>query len=243
MIIGHSVSTADGIILAIDEPVAHILQRTQKQLVGISYMSITHIEDLARNVTGIAALQPNGGTMRIRKRYVAGEGGTVALDVEVSRLGALDTGYLVGTLSTIDPTEPSTRASSNQLAPAGLSCASSAHTNFDRNPLRLWQRANELLEMSRARDALLGADLCADHAWTMLLLIYVAEAESRIVTVATIIDVLHLPHSMVDRWIRVLQAKLLLDPLSAGIGALQLTQVGIDRVERLLAEHVAAKVS
>ena len=74
MIIGHSVSDGDGVILAIDEPVAMVLQRTQKQLLGLSYLSITHPDDVARNLSHVAALQPNGNSARIRKRYIGGEG-------------------------------------------------------------------------------------------------------------------------------------------------------------------------
>lgn len=235
MIIGHSVSNVEGVIQAIDEPVAAILQRTQRQLVGISYTAITHAADLARNLSHVAALIPNSGAVRIRKRYIGGEGGVIMLDVEVSRLGGSGSGYLVGTLSTIDastrPTDP---------ALASLDCADPNYSSANQSPQRLWRRAKDLLKIARARDTLLGADLFADHAWTMLLLIYVAEAESRIATIPMVVDYLHLSRLVVERWIRVLHSKLLLEPVSPGADALQLTQIGIDRVERLLAEQAVA---
>ncbi len=238
MIIGHSVSNAHGVILAIDEPVATILQRTQKQLVGVSYIAITHAGDLARNLSRVAALRPNGGATRIRKRYIDGEGGVVALDVEVSRLGGSESGYLVGTLSTIEPPRAQSSLGGTKVALSGA-----GYPGSDSSPHDLWRRAKDLLAVSRARDAVLGADLCADHAWTMLLLVYVAEAESRIPTVATVVDDLRLSHPIVERWVRVLQSKLLLEPLHPGVDALQLTQMGIDRVERLLDQRTVAGVA
>ncbi len=241
MIVGHSVSTADGIILAIDESVADILQRTQKNLIGASYMAITHADDLARNVSYLAALQPDTGAIRIRKRYIEGEGGSIELDVEVARVGGRDSGFLIGTLSTIDPSEPATLP--NGLARVGIGCERQTPRGHDRDPQRLWRRAKDLLEMARARDALLGWDLCADHAWTMLLLTYVAEAESRIASVSTIAADLHVSRSMIERWVRVLQSKRMLEQLPPGIDALQLTQFGIERVEQLLAEQSFGRVS
>ena len=222
MIIGHSVSDGDGVILAIDEPVATVLQRTQKQLVGISYLSITHPDDVARNLTHVAALQPNGNSARIRKRYIGGEGDIITLEVQVSRLGNGKAGRLIGTLST---------------APTLVS-----RIDADGMPLHLWRRAKDLLGVIRARDAVLGSDLFADHAWTALLIVYVAEAESRIASVDMVADQLRLSRSTLGRWIRVLQAKSLIEPPDSDLDALQLTQTGIDSVERLLATQTAMAV-
>ena len=110
MIIGHSVSDGDGVILAIDEPVATVLQRTQKQLVGMSYLSITHPDDVARNLSQVAALQPNGNSARIRKRYIGGEGDIITLEVQVSRLGNGESGRLIGTLCTASYARPTQSA-------------------------------------------------------------------------------------------------------------------------------------
>jgi hypothetical protein len=218
MILGHSISTADGVIQSIDESVATILQRNQKQLVGISYTSITHPDDLARNLTHVAALQPNGSSLRIRKRYIGGEGSIIMLEVQVSRIGSRDNGHLVGTLSTV----PCAAASTDHFSASGTS------------PHRLWRRAKDLLEVMQSRDAILGADLFADHAWASLLIIYVAEAESRIATVGSIVAQLNISRSTLMRWLRVLQSKSLIDHIDMDLDAVQLTQTGIARIERLL---------
>ncbi|MEG3083444.1 PAS domain-containing protein [Sphingomonas sp. PB2P12] len=220
MVVGHSISSADGVILAIDEPVATMLQRHRDQLIGISYTSITHPDDLALNLTKIAALRPNGQSTRIRKRYIGGKGDIITMEVQVSRLAGSDGGQLVGTLSTVDDM-----------------------TGHEMAPHRLWRRARDLIEIVRARDELLGADLFADHAWTILLQTYVAEAEGRIASTAMISDHLSLSSATISRWLRVLQSKTLLEPVLPGIDALQLTQTGIDRVERLLDQRLPEPVA
>jgi DNA-binding MarR family transcriptional regulator len=222
MIIGHSISDATGVIQVVDETVATVLQRTQKELVGLSYLAITHPDDAARNLSHIAALRPNGNSARIRKRYIGGEGAIITLDVQVSRLGS-ETGYLVGTLSTA-PTM-------------------SDLIDLDDMPYRMWQRAKDLLRVMRARDDVLGTDLFADHAWATLLIVYVAEAESRIASVEMVADTLRLSRSTLNRWIRVLQSKSLVEPIDANRDALQLTQSGIASIERLLANQPAMETS
>lgn len=218
MIVGHSVSTSAGIILTIDESVATMLQRTQKQLVGMSFMSITHPKDLARNLAQLAALQPNGGSAQIRKRYIGGDGAIISLEVRVSRIGSCGDSHLFGTLSTLPALPP----------PFG-------HLNIqEATPYRLWHRAKDLLELTQSRNAIFGADLFADHAWTSLLIIYVAEAESRIATMESIGTLLDLPRTTLIRWIRVLQSKALIEQVDLDRDAVQLTQAGIERIERLL---------
>lgn len=218
MILGHSISTAAGVIRAIDEPVATILQRTQKQLVGMSYMSITHPADIARNLAQVAALKPDGNSARIRKRYIGGDGAVITLEVQVSRIGSCRHGHLVGTLSTVPPALPSV---AGPAAP-------------DPTPYRLWRRAKDLLNVMRSRDTILGADLFADHAWASLLIVYVAEAESQIATVESIVAQLSLSRATLIRWLSVLQSKSLVEPIDLELDAVQLTQTGIERIERLL---------
>lgn len=246
MIIGHSISNADGLIQAIDESVATMLQRTQKELIGMSYTSITHPADLARNMSQVKALRPNGQSQSIRKRYVGGEGRIVLLDVQVSRIGGRETGHLVGTMSTVLPSTvaPSTPSTALPTAtgPSPVAIIPARQTD-DHLPLRLWQRARDLLAIMHARDAALGGDLFADHAWSLLLSVYVAEAESRIAIVDALAAELGMPRPTLDRWIRVLQAKSLIDPPDGLRDALQLTQTGIDAVERLLSTRALVDVS
>lgn len=222
MIIGQSISDAEGVILAIEPSVAAVLQRTQDQLVGLSYLAITHPDDLALNLVKVAALQPDGRSARIRKRYIGGKGDVIRLEVQVERRSGTNGGLLVGTLSTIDP--------------------KSDLLTGDQTPYRLWHCANDLLNVMQARDDLLGADLFADHAWRILLMTYVAEAEGRIAAADSIADGLGLSQAMVDRWLRALRAKSLIEPSIPGIDALQLTQVGIAGVERLLETKQVASI-
>ncbi len=219
MIIGHSMSNGEGVIQAIDESVATLLQRTQKQLVGMSFTAITHPGDLANNLAQIMALQPNARSARIRKRYLGGEGAIIPVEVQVSRLGSAGVEHLVGTFSTL-PTL----------------------TDFvDKDPMphRLWRRAQDLLRVMGARNFTLGSDLFADHAWTALLIVYVAEAESQIATLDMIANRSQLSRTTLSRWIRVLQSKQLLEPCDPECGALQLTSVGIEKVEGLLSTHTS----
>lgn len=227
MILGHSISTIAGVIQSIDEPVATILQRTQKQLVGMSYTAITHPGDIARNLAQIAALQPNGGSTRIRKRYIGGDGAVITLEVQVSRIGSCGDGHLVGTLSTLPPALPSITGS----------------TVPGNTPYGLWRRAKDLLGVMRSRDTILGADLFADHVWAILLIVYVAEAESRIETVGSIVAQLNLSRATLMRWLSVLQSKSLIEQIDMELDAVQLTQTGIERIERLLSTKTQVTIS
>ncbi|MGU3390253.1 PAS domain-containing protein [Sphingomonas sp. M1A8_2b] len=238
MIIGHSISSAAGVIQSIDEPVARVLQRTQRELIGMSYTAITHPEDLARNVSQVEALRPNGPSQSIRKRYITGDGSVITLDVHVSRFGSGDTSHLVGTMSTV-PAPATTEAG---LPKDGLQ--QDAPRTADDLPHNLWRRAKDLLAVMQARDRVLGGDLFADHAWGLLLSVYVAEAESRIATADSIARQMGLNRGTLDRWIRVLEAKSLVEPPEdLQRDALQLTRPGIDGVERLLATRAMADVS
>ena len=87
----------------------------------------------------------------------------------------------------------------------------------------------------RARDRALGADLFADHAWALLLSVYVAEAEGRILCADSFSRQSGLSRGSVTRWVHVLQSRSLIDPPDPIFGALQLTTAGIEGVERLLA--------
>ena len=170
VIIGHSISNMDGIIQAIDEPVARVLKRTRTELIGMSYTSITHPEDIARNVSQVQALRPNGQSQSIRKRYLGGDGSIITLHVQVLRIGSGET--------------RSSGRHDVDRRPTRLEDCRSAVTTIDL-PHSLWRRAKDLLAVMQARDRTLGGDLFADHAWALLLSVYVAEAESRIATART----------------------------------------------------------
>ena len=45
MLIGHSVSDAHGQILAVDHAICELLHRSEAELIGTSYVVITHPDD------------------------------------------------------------------------------------------------------------------------------------------------------------------------------------------------------
>ena len=74
MLVGHSMSDANGLLLTMDPAVESLLQRPLHELVGKSYAEITHPDDRARNVDQIKRLLPGDGIVKIRKRYLRPSG-------------------------------------------------------------------------------------------------------------------------------------------------------------------------
>ena len=104
MLIGHSISDARGQILAVDHGICELVHRSEAELIGMSYMALTHPDDVTWNVSLVDKLKANGGPLSIRKRYLRPGAPAVWSVVQVSRLGAgLDQGRLVGTINQVDP--------------------------------------------------------------------------------------------------------------------------------------------
>lgn len=154
MLIGHSISDARGQILAIDHGICELLHRSETELISMSYMDITHPDDVTWNVSLVDKLKASGGPLTIRKRCLRPGAPAIWSDVQVSRLGGgLDKGRLVGTINQVDP------------------------QTVKLTPEMLWRSAIRKDLALRSRRTELGEDLFSDYAWLILLQFYKAEAE------------------------------------------------------------------
>ncbi|MEG3087226.1 PAS domain-containing protein [Sphingomonas sp. PB4P5] len=211
MLIGHSVSDGDGRILAIDSAVCDAMQRIRRDVIGQSYLDLTHPADRRRNAVLVARLPSNGAAIWFRKRYLVPDGGTVETDVHVSRMNAgSDAGRLIGTLYLVAPEE-------QRFAPA-----------------MLWRAARQLAQLNDIRRDLLGSDLFSDYAMSILLQLYLDEAEGRQSDTETLAVRIGLSPLSTTRWLRALAQKELIELLERDTVA-QLTGIGAQKILRLLA--------
>ncbi|WP_174285332.1 PAS domain-containing protein [Sphingomonas bacterium] len=152
----------NGRLLSVDPQICEIMQREKRELVGVTYDTLTHADDRSRNVMLIVRLAIGDGPVTIRKRYVRPDSTVVWANVRASRLSESGRIVLVGTIELFNLQR--------------LNCS----------PEDLRQSAlNALLNMERRRKEL-GDSLFSDYAWTILVQIYLAEAEGRIADVADI---------------------------------------------------------
>lgn len=214
MLVGHSISDANGLLLTMDPAVEALLHRSQVELVGKSYAEITHPDDRQRNGAQLARLAPGAGPIRIRKRYLRPDGMAIWADLHVSRLGqGLDMGRLVGTLYLPDP------------------------ESIAFGPESLWKTALKVDAMMRRRREELGDDLFGDKAWMILLQTYLAEAEGRAIEISALSDLARISVAQTTRWVSALAQKALVEVPDWNEKAIQLTALGLDRVESLLAGY------
>ena len=211
MFIGHSVADASGHILAMDDKACDLMGRKSSEVVGLSYVDITHPSDQIGNIARIDTLLPTDAPISIRKRYLRPNGSSVELDVHVSRLETgKDTGRLVGTLMLPPPRRLSI------------------------NPLNLWQTASKCRQFGEIRRAAIGDDLNGDHAWTIMIHAYLAEAEGRTVEIGAIAHSMRLSASQARRWIKALQANDLMELGSVDQQEVQLSARGLSALESVL---------
>lgn len=213
MIVGHTLSNAEGVVLAVDDRVADLLRRTPREIVGMSYLQLTCTSDRASNAQQVTALEPDAGPIIIPKRYIRGDGSLVRVNLEVSRLSrGLDEGRLVGCF-VVDDAEPA-------------------------SPEALRGAARKLLRMHVQRRDMLGADLFPENAWSMLLHLYLAEAEGRAIDAPSLGRAAGIDAAIVRRWIDVLADRgLLARPISGHNSGdpPELTAAGLQKIETLLA--------
>lgn len=211
MLIGHSISDARGQILAVDHGICELLHRSEAELIGMSYMDITHPDDVTWNASLVDKLEASGGPLAIRKRYLRPGAPAIWSDVQVSRLQAgLDQGRLVGTINQVDP------------------------QTVDMTPEMLWRSASRKELALRSRRTVLGDDLFSDYAWLILLQFYKAEAEGICITLDQLSDRTNCRQQSLIRWLRALEEKKLIDCYDSKVCVGQLTSTGIVKVERLL---------
>lgn len=209
--IGHSVGQACGLLLTMDGAVADFLQRSKAELRGLSYSDITHPDDRRTNVSRIRLLAVGDTPLRLRKRYLLPQGGHVWATVQVSKLHTgLDRGLLVGTIFSLDFRD--------RQAP----------------PEALWAAAKRQLRLITERNAVLGPDLFSDGAWLVLLGLYLAEAEGRGLDIGDDHASGGVSAVSKTKWLRALRACGLVELIGDREDQPQLTQCGIDRIERLL---------
>lgn len=217
MLIGHSWADLNGTILQIDEPVADLLRRRRRDIEGLSYLSITHPADRARNTAFVSALRPGAGPQPIRKRYLGGDGSEIWVTLHTAHVGTGATaGHLVGTF----------------LA-----------ERCEDEPRRLWRQAAQLIDMYRLRDSLLDRQLFADHAFVIMLHIYRAEAEGRAMSLADLSRVIRKPEGFVRTWMNALVSSGMVSIAKAAMSNYELTLLGITRLEGVLSGSAARSVS
>lgn len=211
MLIGHSVSDAFGQIQAVDHAICELLHRSETELIGMSYVAITHPDDVTWNAPLVDKLQASGGPLTIRKRYLRPDASAIWSDVQVSRFGkGLDHGRLVGTINRVDP-------SAVKLSPEFF-----------------WQSAIRKDRDLQLRRTELGDDLFSDYAWLILLQLYIAEAEGICISISQISGRTRCREQSLTRWLKVLEDKDLIDRFNSSFCAGQLTALGIVKVENLL---------
>ncbi len=210
MLIGHSLADEEGLLIAVDTGVCEIMQREERELLGMSFKALTHPDDRERNVAALSKLGIHDGPLSIRKRYVRPDGSSVWSSVRVSRLRTLDGERLVGTIELLDA------------------------RRLTSTPERLWRSAKQVDALIRARRVKLGNDLFSDFAWVILLQLYLAEVEGRELTILEIADRCDVWMGLAARWVNVLEQKNLVERSEWTEHAPQLTGAGLRKVEQLL---------
>lgn len=209
MLIGHSWADLNGTILQIDDPVADLLQRRRRDIEGRSYLAITHPADRPRSAANVSTLKLGAGPRLIRKRYLAEDGGEIWVALQTARVGT---------------------------DPASSHLVGSFMVNLPENePRRLWRQARQLVDLYRVRGELLGKALFSDHAWIVLLHVYLAEAEGRAIGAADVAQHEGIALRTVVQWSKALHAHGLLLFRPERPAAYELTADGLERIEGTLA--------
>lgn len=212
--LGHSLGTAEGRLIAVDPQICEIMHREERDLIGVTFQSLTHPDDLDQNVAAIMALRVQDGPLSLRKRYVRPDGSAVWTSIQVSRLHADDGSRLIGTIQVID-------------APS-----------LDAAPQDLWQSAKRINGLIEQRRAELTDDLFNDYAWLVLLQIYLVEAEGRITDLSDIAETIRMRPALAERWLVFLESKGLIERSERMQNIPQLTTNGASKVEKLLSANI-----
>lgn len=203
----HCVSTVDGIILAGDRGFCELLQRDQADIVGLSFQAVTDPRDVERSKRMLAVLEDGAAPVRLQKRYIRADGSSIAANLFVTRFS--DPDRLVSTLFWRDH--------GRALPPA-----------------RLWEAALRIRHVHVARMRLFGEDLSTDPVGSLLIGIYLAEAEGRNVALAEIVEFASLPATTATRWLTLLEKRGLVQMSAGPHQAILLTQEGLRRIEAML---------
>ena len=204
----HCVSSLEGIILHADQGFLDLLKRSESEVIGASYRQITDPRDLQKSADMLAVLKKDAAPVRLQKRYLRSDGTTIAANLLVTRFSGPD--RLISTLFWHD-------------------------NGRDLPPARLWEAALRIRHIHEARVRLFGADLSTDPIGSLLLGIYLAEAEGRSIGLDKIATYAGIANSTATRWVTVLQHRGIIEAEADATIDLQLTRSGLDRVEAMLA--------
>jgi PAS domain S-box-containing protein len=200
----HCVSSLEGVILQADQAFLDLLKREESDVIGASFRDITDPRDLQRSVDMLAMLEDGAAPLRFQKRYLRPDGTTIAANLLVTRFS--DPDRLIATLFWRD--------NGRQLPPA-----------------RLWATALSIRHVHETRVRLFGPDLSTDPIGSILIGVYLAEAEGRSIGISQIAAYAGIARSTTQRWVAVLQQRGIIER----DGDLLLTQSGWQRVEAMLA--------
>lgn len=204
----HCVSTIDGVILKADRGFLDLVGRSEVEVIGISYRQLTDTRDLERSADMLAALEQGAAPVRLQKRYLRPDGSSVAANLLVTRFS--DPDRLISTLFWQD--------NGRTLPPA-----------------RLWEAALRIRQVHAARVRLFGDDLSTDPIGSILIGIYLAEAEGRNIGLQEISKYAGIAISTAARWVRFLQQRGVIVPTLDTAIDLQLTKSGLENIEAMLA--------
>lgn len=204
----HCVSTLEGVILKADRGFLDLVQRIESEVVGLSYKAITDPRDLRRSASMLTMLEDGAAPVRLQKRYIRPDGSSVAANLLITRFSNPD--RLVSTLFW--------RESGRALPPA-----------------RLWEAALRIRHVHGARIKLFGDDLSTDPVGSLLVGIYLAEAEGRNLELAELAAYADVAYSTAARWVKVLQERGIVQSGTDPALSIQFTQVGLDNMEAMLA--------
>lgn len=202
----HCVSTVCGTILAVDQGFLNLMQRTEDELVGASYRSITDPRDLDKSARMLSSLVAKAAPVRIQKRYILPDGESVAANVLVTRF--CDPDRLVSTLYWSD-------------------------TNRELPPAKLWAAALHARHMNEVRRVQLGPEMYVDGSNRLLIEVYLAEAEGRSVSDCQLSNACHMAISTTQRWIKAFQKGGIISEYDPSRDV-SFTQVGIKKIEKIL---------
>jgi hypothetical protein len=204
---GHCISTLEGVILKADQGFLDLIQRSEDAVIGLSYKAITDPRDLERSARMLLALEDGAAPVRLQKRYIRPDGSSIAANLLVTRFA--DPGRLISTLFWRD--------NGRALPPA-----------------RLWEAALRIRYVHTARIKLFGDELSTDPIGSLLVGIYLAEAEGRNISLAEVAAYSKISSSTAARWMIVLQQRGVVQ-LDADLGrSIQFTQAGLNKMEAML---------
>lgn len=203
----HCVSTVEGVILAADRGFCELLQRDEADFVGRSYVVFTDPRDMERSSRMLSVLKDGAAPVRMQKRYIRPDGSSIAANLFVTRFSNPD--RLVSTLFWRDQ--------GRQLPPA-----------------RLWEAALRIRHVHAARVNLFGNELSTDPVGSLLIGIYLAEAEGRNLALAEVAEYAGMAPTAASRWLKLLVERGFVQTCSE-VNDIQLSQEGLLRTEAMLA--------